>query len=115
MWKDGAQYSGDWFADKPSGFGVENYPDGSSYVGQYEVRREREREREIEGGRERERERERERKRERFGVQNYPEGTSYVGQGVRERRGAWVWGEKEIETCTSSVRPHTLVAEGRIH
>jgi len=36
VWKDGAQYAGDWFADKPSGFGVENYPDGSSYVGQYE-------------------------------------------------------------------------------
>lgn len=36
MWKDGAQYAGDWFGDKPSGFGVENYPDGSSYIGQYE-------------------------------------------------------------------------------
>ena len=24
------------FSDKPSGFGVENYPDGSSYIGQYE-------------------------------------------------------------------------------
>eukprot|EP00286_Rhodomonas_abbreviata_P021564 CAMPEP_0181296556 /NCGR_PEP_ID=MMETSP1101-20121128/4768_1 /TAXON_ID=46948 /ORGANISM="Rhodomonas abbreviata, Strain Caron Lab Isolate" /LENGTH=378 /DNA_ID=CAMNT_0023401431 /DNA_START=438 /DNA_END=1571 /DNA_ORIENTATION=+ len=36
VWKDGAQYAGDWFGDKPSGFGVENYPDGSSYIGQYE-------------------------------------------------------------------------------
>ena len=35
-WKDGAQYAGDWYGDKPCGFGVENYPDGSSYVGQYE-------------------------------------------------------------------------------
>jgi hypothetical protein len=34
VWKDGAQYAGDWFGDKPSGHGVENYPDGSSYVGQ---------------------------------------------------------------------------------
>jgi hypothetical protein len=30
------QYAGDWYADKPSGFGMENYPDGSSYGGQYE-------------------------------------------------------------------------------
>ena len=36
VWKDGAQYSGDWYSDKPSGCGVENYPDGSSYGGQYE-------------------------------------------------------------------------------
>jgi len=63
VWKDGAQYSGDWFGDKPSGFGVENYPDGSSYVGQYEVRREGERDREEREKRE-ERERERERERE---------------------------------------------------
>ena len=36
VWRDGAQYAGEWFGDKPSGLGVENYPDGSSYVGQYE-------------------------------------------------------------------------------
>lgn len=36
VWKDGAQYAGDWYSDKPSGCGVENYPDGSSYGGQYE-------------------------------------------------------------------------------
>lgn len=32
---DGAKYDGDWIADKQMGYGVESWPDGATFKGNY--------------------------------------------------------------------------------